>query len=141
MLAWFPGFTKYVSQLCKIGKEANSATRSSMQTQTVDEAAHPRTPRRAPPVVRMRGGMGNQMFQYAAALGVAIRNGMPLISTLMTGFARDVYERSYRLQYFRLSGRMFPRGNAAAFCRKPATSWGCIVNTGSAAGETVPQIF
>jgi hypothetical protein len=49
------------------------------------------------------------MFQYAAALGVAIRNEIPLYLDRYTGFARDAYERSFRLQYFTLSSTLLPR--------------------------------
>lgn len=59
-------------------------------------------------VLRIKGGLGNQMFQYAAALGVAIRNEMPLYLDTYTGFARDAYERSYRLQHFNLSSSFLP---------------------------------
>jgi len=49
------------------------------------------------------------MFQYAAALAIAIRNGKPLYLDPYTGFAKDAYERSFRLQYFRLSSRLLPQ--------------------------------
>jgi hypothetical protein len=49
------------------------------------------------------------MFQYAAALGVAIRNRVQLYLDAYTGFAKDVYERSFRLQHFRLSSSLLPR--------------------------------
>ena len=51
----------------------------------------------SPLVVRIRGGLGNQLFQYASALGIAAATGRPLRVDVTTGFARDIYRRSYRL--------------------------------------------
>lgn len=52
-------------------------------------------------VVRLKGGLGNQMFQYATARALAVRNGMDLVLDTFTGFARDrVYRRSYSLGPF-----------------------------------------
>ncbi|MEJ7759399.1 MAG: alpha-1,2-fucosyltransferase [Gemmatimonadaceae bacterium] len=57
-------------------------------------------------VVRLKGGLGNQMFQYAAAFAVAARNGMELVVDTRTGFARDrLYRRSFSLDKFNVSDR------------------------------------
>jgi hypothetical protein len=58
------------------------------------------------------------MFQYAAALGVAVRNRVPLYLDAYTGFAKDVYERSFRLQHFRLTSSLLPRAECCALLKK-----------------------
>jgi hypothetical protein len=58
------------------------------------------------------------MFQYAAALGVAVRNEIPLYLDPYTGFARDAYERSFRLDHFRLSSRLLPQGECYDLLQK-----------------------
>lgn len=57
-------------------------------------------------VVRLKGGLGNQMFQYAAALGLADRHGLELVVDTRSGFARDrVYRRRFSLEDFHLPAR------------------------------------
>jgi hypothetical protein len=52
-------------------------------------------------VVRLKGGLGNQMFQYAAGRGLALRNGMKLMLDTQSGFVRDrVYRRTFSLDGF-----------------------------------------
>lgn len=52
-------------------------------------------------IVRLKGGLGNQMFQYAAAVALAQRYGYPLVADQHSGFARDrIYQRKYALNYF-----------------------------------------
>lgn len=46
--------------------------------------------------VRMKGGLGNQLFQYAAGLGLSRRLKCPLSLDIQSGFIRD---RQYRRQY------------------------------------------
>jgi hypothetical protein len=49
----------------------------------------------------LMGGLGNQMFQYAAARAIALRNDARLYVDNRTGFARDkVYRRTYELGAF-----------------------------------------
>lgn len=57
-------------------------------------------------VVRLGGGLGNQMFQYAAAFAVAARNCMELVVDVKSGFARDrLYRRTFSLGGFNLGDR------------------------------------
>lgn len=57
-------------------------------------------------IVKLKGGLGNQMFEYAAARAIAERNQMELVLDTRTGFIRDkVYRRSYCLDRFALMGR------------------------------------
>jgi len=54
-----------------------------------------------PPVVTLvKGGLGNQLFCYAAARALALRLGRPLALDIITGYRRDDYGRSYRLGRF-----------------------------------------
>jgi hypothetical protein len=53
-------------------------------------------------VARVFGGLGNQMFIYAAARCLAIRNGVPLSLDVRSGFVRDAYRRSYQLSRFNI---------------------------------------
>lgn len=52
-------------------------------------------------IVRMKGGLGNQMFQYAAGRSLALQNGLPLV--LDKRFYNCEREHSYALENFRLA--------------------------------------
>lgn len=54
----------------------------------------------APVVSLIKGGLGNQMFCYAAGRALALRLGRPLLLDVRTGFQRDAYGRTYRLNRF-----------------------------------------
>lgn len=55
-------------------------------------------------VVRLKGGLGNQMFQYAAGFALASRLNARLILDTRSGFSRDwQYRREYALEPFGLS--------------------------------------
>lgn len=57
-------------------------------------------------IVRVRGGLGNQLFCYAAARRLALVNNAELVIDHLTGFARDrIYRRRYMLDHFRISAR------------------------------------
>jgi Glycosyl transferase family 11 len=49
------------------------------------------------------GGLGNQLFQYAAGFSFAVRHDAELVIDSITGFQADPYERSYALGHFRIS--------------------------------------
>ncbi len=62
-------------------------------------------------VVRLFGGMGNQMFQYAFARHLAHLNNAPLFLDL-TGF--EVYKvRSFSLQHFALKSKVAKKWEVA----------------------------
>lgn len=72
-------------------------------------------------VVRLAGGLGNQMFQYAAARAVAIRSGTGLVVDL-SWFA-TVSDRHYALLPFSINAQtlgpiVFERGRVVRFVRK-----------------------
>ena len=57
-------------------------------------------------VVKIKGGLGNQMFQYAAGRALALRNNSPLVLDTQTGFVRDrVYRRKFSLGSYPLAAR------------------------------------
>jgi len=59
-----------------------------------------------PVIVRIKGGLGNQLFCYAAARRLALVNEAELVIDDVTGFARDrTYGRSYALDRFQISAR------------------------------------
>jgi hypothetical protein len=57
-------------------------------------------------VVRIKGGLGNQLFCYAAARRLSIVNDAELVIDDVTGFARDyAFQRQYSLEHFNISCR------------------------------------
>src|SRR5262249_22293788 len=59
-------------------------------------------------------------FQYATARRLALRNEVPLTIDHLSGFARDFYQRDYRLRHFNVYGETIALG--ASF----ASNWGRI---------------
>jgi hypothetical protein len=58
-------------------------------------------------IIRMKGGMGNQLFCYAAARRLALINNAELVIDDVTGFVRDrLFFRQYALQPFCIPVRM-----------------------------------
>lgn len=57
-------------------------------------------------VLRVFGGLGNQLFSYAAARRLAKISGAELVIDDVSGFVRDhVYGRHYQLDHFHVMGR------------------------------------
>lgn len=57
-------------------------------------------------IVKMMGGLGNQLFCYAAARRLAWYNHAELVLDHVTGFVRDFqYQRSYQLDHFNIPCR------------------------------------
>ena len=57
-------------------------------------------------ITRVKGGLGNQLFCYAAARRLALVNNAELVIDDITGFARDRrYYRRYMLDRFNISAR------------------------------------
>ena len=58
-------------------------------------------------IARIKGGLGNQLFCYAAARSLAYRTGFELVLDYKTGFKRDyTYKRKYELNYFQVPSRL-----------------------------------
>jgi hypothetical protein len=57
-------------------------------------------------IPRLFGGLGNQLFIYAAARRLALANHAELVLDDVSGFVRDhVYQRSYQLEHFNIPCR------------------------------------
>jgi hypothetical protein len=56
-------------------------------------------------ILCVKGGLGNQLFCYAAARRLAIVNECELVIDHHSGFARDSYQRHYQLDHFAVHGR------------------------------------
>jgi hypothetical protein len=57
-------------------------------------------------IVILKGGIGNQLFIYAAAKRLALINNAELVLDDKTGFEKDyIYKRKFQLQYFNISCR------------------------------------
>lgn len=78
-------------------------------------------------IIRIKGGLGNQLFCYAAARRLALVNNAELVIDDVTGFARDhQYRRRYMLGRFHISARKAtPAERLEPFerCRRGATKW------------------
>jgi hypothetical protein len=61
-------------------------------------------------IVRLKGGLGNQLFCYAAARRLAWANGAELVLDDVTGFKYDYrYKRKNALNNFRIQARLANR--------------------------------
>lgn len=57
-------------------------------------------------IPRIIGGLGNQLFGYAAARRLALLNGAELVIDDVSGFVRDQeYQRQYQLDHFSITSR------------------------------------
>jgi len=56
----------------------------------------------------VKGGLGNQLFIYAAARALALRTGRTLYLDATRGYTKDDYGRSYRLDRFSLKAEPMP---------------------------------
>ena len=56
----------------------------------------------------IKGGLGNQLFAYAAARAYAIRTSRDLLLDDTSGFKHDSYGRSYKLDRFPVAGAIAP---------------------------------
>lgn len=57
-------------------------------------------------IVRIKGGLGNQLFCFAAARRLAFKNDAELVIDNITGFERDhIYKRKYMLDHFKIQAR------------------------------------
>lgn len=58
-------------------------------------------------IVRISGGLGNQLFQYAASQSLALLNNLELIIDNQSGFKYDTeYKRTYKLDKFNINKRL-----------------------------------
>ena len=52
--------------------------------------------------MRIAGGLGNQLFQYAMGRALSIRTGIPLVLDHLSGFPRDIFRRTFLLDRFQV---------------------------------------
>jgi len=78
-------------------------------------------------IIRIVGGLGNQLFCYAAARRLALVNNAELVIDDVTGFARDdLYCRRYLLDRFNIPVRKatpYERLEPFERCRRGAMKW------------------
>lgn len=60
-------------------------------------------------ISKIFGGLGNQLFCYAAARSLSIKTGSELYLDLYSGFSKDFYKRSPAIQFFNVQYRRAPR--------------------------------
>ncbi|MFD0892603.1 alpha-1,2-fucosyltransferase [Luteolibacter ambystomatis] len=94
------------------------------------------TPGSAPVVSLVKGGLGNQMFCYAAGRALALRLGRELQLDVRTGFQRDDYGRSYRLNRFPIiaaeaSEKLCLGGDTRSWSHKLARTFSKLARPGS----------
>ncbi len=58
--------------------------------------------------VKLVGGLGNQLFAYATAKALALRNGCPLRLDAYSGYQRDAFGRGFELDAFALPDEILP---------------------------------
>ena len=56
-------------------------------------------------IVRIKGGIGNQLFCYAMARRLSLVNNAELVLDDITGFKRDTFQRAFMLDHFNVKGR------------------------------------
>jgi hypothetical protein len=59
-------------------------------------------------IIRVRGGVGNQLFIYAFARSLSLNLGRAVILETRTGFLRDSYKRKYCLDKFNINLKSCP---------------------------------
>ena len=75
-------------------------------------------------VVRLAGGLGNQMFEYAMGRSLAARQGASLALDTWTGFASDhLYHRTYELDRFAIEAKELVRRSPLVLRGNAWYSW------------------
>jgi hypothetical protein len=69
---------------------------------------------------QVRGGIGNQLFMYAMARRLALKNRVPLYLETESGFNGDFFRRNYGLDQFHIAGEEVRRARRSQFRRRIA---------------------
>jgi hypothetical protein len=59
-------------------------------------------------ILRLKGGLGNQLFQYATARSIAYKNDAQLWLDTFTGYRSDPFRRTFRLNHFAICAGLLP---------------------------------
>ena len=59
-------------------------------------------------IVRILGGLGNQLFMYSFARVLSLKFQVPVYIETRTGFYKDKYKRSFRLDKFNIRLKKAP---------------------------------
>ena len=60
----------------------------------------------------LKGGLGNQLFSYAAARRLALANDIDLVLDYISGFKKDFYGRTYCLNHFNIPQNLISPGES-----------------------------
>ena len=63
-------------------------------------------------IVVLRGGLGNQLFQYASCRALSLRVGAQPVLDPYSGFSDDIYGRGYQLHNFRIAAEVLDQDKA-----------------------------
>lgn len=96
-------------------------------------------------VAIIKGGLGNQLFSYAAARAYAERSSRELYLDDDSGFLRDGYGRSFRLNHFPITGKPAPArlrlGDPKGFHHKWTRNWNkCLPSTRRSYVRETPEL-
>lgn len=96
-------------------------------------------------IVRVYGGLGNQLFMYAAGYALARRMQLPLTIDATTGFHGDPYQRSFELGNLSITARQangsdlgYFRGISSGYCGRV---WRKAVRAGARIGALPNTTF
>lgn len=80
-------------------------------------------------IALLKGGLGNQLFIYAAARAFALKNNAKLYLDAESGFYRDPYKRNYRLSSFLINAEVLSsRSVLAGKLRRPQLRFSRAIN-------------
>lgn len=74
--------------------------------ETISNAVGPAPPTRSL-VARLLGGLGNQLFVYAAGQSLAAATGREFLIDTTSGFDRDAYQRRFELHHFAITAKLY----------------------------------
>ncbi len=70
-------------------------------------------------IVKLYGGLGNQLFQYALGRKIAAKNSVALKLDVLTGFENDFYRRKYSLGHFNIQENFASLKEITALTKRP----------------------